>query len=112
MVRATFKALTILHYFFMLFNIQTFKLFSFSTQLLADGGQKAELHIVVGGTNTAGFHTDSGDGSGTTPTALVITQCDQGETVQVKAAQEGVSRRGRYNSIWVSVFSGTLLALL
>ena len=88
-----------------------YKLNYFSTQNLADGGDGMEVEIVVGGTSTAGLHTGD-NGGGSTPTATVITQCNQGASVQVKAVQTGTQRWGTYNNIWTSVFSGTLLALL
>ena len=80
----------------------------FSTQNLADGGSKTELQIVVGGTNTVGVYSEGGE----TPTATVIKQCNQGDSVQVKASDRGTERWGVYSGMWVAAFSGTLLALL
>ena len=71
-----------------------------------------EFHIVVGWSSTAGVHSDSKDGAGTTPTVTIITECTQGETVQVKALNYGATRWGNFEGINVSVFSGTILALL
>ena len=70
-----------------------------------------DLQIVVGGTKTSGVHAGPNEG-GTTPTATVITHCNQGEQVQVQAADQGAQRWGRLNNISPSAFSGTLLALL
>ena len=70
-----------------------------------------EIEIMVGGTATAGVY--NGDNShGVTSTATVITQCNQGASVQVKALNSGARRWGTYDEIAVSAFSGTLLALL
>ena len=88
-----------------------FNLSFFSTQNLANGGDAMELEIVVGGTSTAGLHVGD-NGGGSDPTATVITQYNQGDSVQVKAMQIGAWRWGRYGNMWVSAFSGTLLALL
>ena len=80
----------------------------FSTQNLAEGGRLTELQIVVAGTNTAGMYSSGGQ----TVTATVITQCNQGDSVQVQASDRGAQRWGTYFGVWVSTFSGTLLALL
>ena len=80
----------------------------FSTQNLAEGGQLTELQIVVGGTNTAGVYSSGGE----TLTGTVITQCNQGDSVQVQASDRGAQRWGTFFGMWVAGFSGTLLVLL
>ena len=70
-----------------------------------------EFHIVVGGTSTAGLHSNTDSGHGVT-SATTVTECSQGETVQVRAVNSGATRWGSYEGINVSVFSGTLLGLL
>ena len=83
----------------------------FSTQNLVDGDNSLEIEIVVGGTQTTGVYIGSNSG-GSTGTATVITQCNQGASVQVKALNSGAQRWGTFDGILVSAFSGTILALL
>ena len=80
----------------------------FSTQSLAEGGSLTEFQIVVADTNTVGVYSDGAE----TPTATVITKCNQGDRVQVQASDRGAQRWGTFYGMWVAAFSGTLLALL
>ena len=89
----------------------SFFIVHFSTQNTANGGSFLDLHIVVAGIQTSGIHAGN-TGGGTTPTATVITGCNQGDNVWVRATYNGGERWGSINLNWSSAFSGTLLALL
>ena len=76
---------------------------------MVDGDNSLEIEIVVGGTQTTGVYYGSYPGGST---GTVITQCNQGASVQVKALNSGAQRWGTFHEIFVLAFSGTLLALL
>ena len=71
-----------------------------------------DFAIVVGGLASAGVHSGSYDGSGTTATAMAITVCLKSQTVNVQAVNRGAERYGVYEGINVSAFSGILLVAL
>ena len=71
-----------------------------------------DFNIVVKGTTTVGAHINTYDSRGDTATAIVITVCNQGDTVQVINENQSTERYGSFNGINASAFSGTLLSLL
>ena len=91
--------------------VYQFFIVHFSTQNTATGSGILDLQIVVAGIQTSGIHAGN-TGGGTTPTATVITLCNQGDSVWVQATFTGGERWGFINLNWSSAFSGTLLALL
>ena len=65
---------------------------------------------MVGGTDTAGYHINTTNTSGKAGSALVITQCNEGEVAYIKAKTSGTTVIGRLSENWTHGFSGVLLS--
>ena len=65
--------------------------------------------IVVGGIETTGYHSVVEEQGGKMASALVITQCNEGDLVYVRAKYDGTELRGNYRDNWTMGFSGVLL---
>ena len=66
--------------------------------------------IVVGEIETAGYHINADNDTGKMGSALIITQCSEGEVVYVRAKSSGTTLVGRFSENWTHGFSGVLLA--
>ena len=86
--------------------------FAFSMQSMCVHDSVCEMYIEVNGQRYGGFHLNTEDTAGDSVSSTVISQCNIGNAVLVKAGSTGANIYGTYQNMPVSTFTGTLVALL